>query len=58
MRSYTVYTRRADGALHPLSDHSARDAISALMAHRQLYPTDRGPFVVLPFLTAAPLCVD
>lgn len=58
MRYYHIYVRYPSGMLHHFAEVQGIDARRALLAYRELYPDHRGPFVVLPPLTAAPLCVD
>lgn len=57
-RYYTVYARSDDGALRPQADVRSPNAHHALLTFKELAPDTRGPLVVLPALTAAPLCVD
>lgn len=58
LRYYSIYTRYSTGLLHLNAEVQGVDARRALLAYREIYPDSRGPFVVLPPLTAAPLCVD
>jgi hypothetical protein len=55
---YTVYLRDDAGSLRAVAEHIALDSRRAYLAHRELHPEQRGPFVVLPALTSTPLCVD